>query len=181
MISDVRIFARLWGLLGIWRWGKAVLDEPPKDVLERRIVQSQVVVNVLFQYLENCAYLSSKGVLGWNTAKQNKAWVWSCRFWAAHVGLEFLRLAREYSMRGEHGTEDEKRMDGPHGAVRTDRAEKEWWAGFKAQLLVNTAWAPLTLHWSSEGGLIGDFWVGLFGSVAGVVGITNLWRNTDVV
>src|SRR5438552_2361508 len=31
VISDFRIFARLWGLLGTWAWGGAVLSNPPTD------------------------------------------------------------------------------------------------------------------------------------------------------
>jgi hypothetical protein len=178
LISDFRIFVRLWGLLGIWNWGKAVMNTPPKDLFIRRIAQLQVLVNVFYQYLENYAYLSSKGVLGWSPEKQNKAWIWSSRFWMAHVGLDFLRLAREYAVREERGTDDERRKDGGHGAVRTDRGEREWWTKWRREMLVNGAWAPLTLHWSLEKGILGDFGVGVFGSVAGVVRFRELWKNT---
>lgn len=167
---------RLWGLLGIYNWGKSAWsDDEGGDGVEKKIVKAQVLVNAAFQILENGAYLSSKGVMGWSVDKQNKAWLWSSRFWAAHVGLEFLRLGRVYSKR-ERGTEEEKRMDGPKGDVWTDRGEKEWFEGWRRQVLVNAAWAPLTLHWSREGGLISDFWVGVFGSVAGVVGTRKAWK-----
>lgn len=175
VISDFRIFVRLWGLLGIWRWGKGVWANPPKDAVERGLVKAQVLVNVLFQVLENGAYLSSKGVLGWSPQKQTEAWLWSSRFWMAHVGLEFIRLGRAYTNR-DRGTEEQKRRDGPKGDVWTDRGEREWFEGWKRELLVNTAWAPLTLHWSLENGLISDFWVGVFGSVAGIVGTRKAWK-----
>jgi hypothetical protein len=178
LISDFRIFVRLWGLLGIWRWGERTLKSPPGDVVVRRLVYSQVVVNVFYQYLENGAYLSSKGVMGWSTEKQNKAWLWSSRFWMAHVGLDFIRLYREWMLRRQRGTEEERRTDGPKGDVITDRGEEEWRAGWIKEMVVNLAYAPLTVHWSLEKGLVGDFWVGLLGSVAGVAGLDALWKNT---
>lgn len=144
----------------------------------RRIVYSQVAVNILYQYLENGAYLASKGVMGWSTEKQNKAWVWSSRFWMAHVVLDFGRLYREWTLRKQRGTEEERRTDGPKGDVITERGEEEWRASWTKEMVVNLAYAPLTLHWSLEKGLVGDFWVGLLGSVAGVLGLGTLWKNT---
>jgi hypothetical protein len=179
LISDFRIFARLWGLIGIWKWGKGVfVDNKESDIIVRRIAELQVIVNIFYQYLENGAYLSSKGIMGWNTEKQNKAWVCSSRFWMAHVGLDFIRLAREYVQRKNRGTEEEKRTDGPHGDLITDAGDKEFWNTWKRQMVVNLAYAPLTVHWSLEKGLVGDFWVGLLGSVAGVAGFRELWKTT---
>jgi len=155
------------------------LEDPPEDIIIRRISYTQVLVNIFYQYLENGAYLSSKGVLGWSTQKQNKAWVWSSRFWMAHVGLDFVRLYHEYAVRKRHGvgTEEERRTDGGKGDVVTDRGEREWSAKWRREMVVNLAYAPLTVHWSLEKGLVGDFWVGLLGSVAGVAGFRELWKT----
>ncbi|KAG0648658.1 hypothetical protein D0Z07_4730 [Hyphodiscus hymeniophilus] len=178
LISDFRIFARLWGLLGIYKWGKRTVADPPEDDVVRRIVYTQVLVNIFFQCLENGAYLSSKGVMGWTSEKQNRAWIWSSRFWMAHVGLDFLRLGRVLMLRRHRGTEEQKRVDGPKGDVITERGEQEWRAAWAKEVIVNAAWAPLTLHWSLEKGLIGDFWVGVLGSVAGLSGLGTLWRKS---
>lgn len=160
LISDFRIFARLWGLLGIYKWGRGVYLEPPKDRVLKGIAWSQVLVNVAFQGLENAAYLASKGVLGWDGKTQDKAWLWSCRFWAVHVGLDLGRLA--YLKR--------------KGAVAGDmEAENEgWWK----EVLLNLAWAPMTMHWSLEGGLLGDLGVGVLGSTVGVIKMNELWKAT---
>lgn len=173
LIADVRIFARLWGLLGIWRWGKSVLvDAPPADATQRAIARAQVLVNVLYQGLENGAYLSSKGALGWSAERQNWAWLWSSRFWAAHVGLEFLRLAYEASVgRGKKG---EKAVEtAEEKAVEKTRLET-----WRRELVVNLAYAPLTLHWSVDGGLISPLVVGVLGSVVGAINVPRLWRAT---
>ncbi|RDL39448.1 uncharacterized protein BP5553_03788 [Venustampulla echinocandica] len=176
LISDFRIFVRLWGLVGLWGWGKSVLlrihkernkgspmekDDESSDRVGTGIEAAQVLVNILYQFLENGAYLSSKGVLGWNTEKQNWAWIWSSRFWMTHVGLDFIRLAREWSKKGKDAEEQEKLI----------------WK-WRREMVVNAAYAPLTLHWSLEKGLVGDFWVGVFGSIAGLGGLREAWRVT---
>jgi hypothetical protein len=165
LISDFRIFVRLWGLLSIYRWGKSVYNSPPTDALIRRIKYTQVVSNIVFQYLENRAYLASKGVLGWGKEKQTQAWVWSSRFWMLHVVLEFVRLWRESRLRSVKGKDKEG-------------DENEWKAKWRREMVVNLAYAPLTLHWSLEQGLVDDFWVGLLGSVAGVAGLREFWKTT---
>lgn len=154
------------------------MENPHEDVVVRRLVHSQVAVNIFYQYLENGAYLSSKGVMGWSSEKQNKAWKWSSRFWAAHIGLDFIRLYRECMLRKRRGTEEERRTDGPKGDVITERGEEEWRAKWMREVLIDLAWAPLTMHWSLEKGMIGDFWIGLLGSVAGFAGLGARWKNT---
>jgi len=179
VISDFRIFARLFGLLGIWTWAKDVWHTPPADAVEEKIVKAQVIVNVFFQILENGAYLASKNVLNWSESKQNKAWLWSSRFWATHVLLEFWRLGRVWRMRVKDTGIDgaEEKMTGKEGEI--ELKEREWTKEWIKSLVVNAAWAPLTIHWSTDGGLISDAWVGAFGSLAGIVGVGRLLRNAS--
>jgi hypothetical protein len=164
LVSDFRIFVRLWGLLGIWAWGKGLINNPPQDVTLKRIAWSQVAVNVAYQVLENGAYLSSKGVMGWDVAKQNRAWVWSSRFWAAHVVLEFGRLGyvRRQKAVGK-------------GAHADTVVEDDVWS---TEMTSNLAYAPLTVHWSKETGIMGDFWVGVLGTIAGGAGLLQKWKKT---
>jgi hypothetical protein len=170
LISDFRIFVRLWGLLSIYKWGKRVYNSPPADTLVRRIVYTQVASNIAFQYLENGAYLASKGVLGWGKEKQSRAWIWSSRFWMLHVGLDFVRLWREAGLRTSKG----KSNPGSDEEIK-------WTAKWRREMVVNAAWAPLTLHWSLEEGFASDFWVGVLGSVAGLAGFRELWRTTGQI
>lgn len=170
VISDFRIFARLFGLIGIYTWAKDVWSNPGSDGVEDRLVKAQVIVNFFFQILENGAYLASKNVLNWSESKQNKAWLWSSRFWASHVFLEFLRLGRVWNVHSRESVEGK----GKEKEVDAERRQREWRKEWTKNLIVNSAWAPLTLHWSKDGGLISDTWVGTFGSVAGVVGVGRL-------
>lgn len=146
-------------------------EEGDKDWTAKRIEAAQVAVNLAYQYLENGAYLSSKGVLGWSKEKQGRAWIWSSRFWMMHVGLDFWRLGREWAIRRSKGKG--KAVD--DGVLSQN--EQEWKAKWRRELVVNMAWAPLTLHWSLEEGLVEEFWVGVLGSVAGVSGLSVLWKQ----
>lgn len=179
LISDFRMFTRLWGLIGIWKSGKRTLAHPPADVVLRQIAYAQVLASICFQYLENGAYLSSKGVMGWSPEKQVRAWRWSSRFWMTLVALNFVRLYRESANRAKRGTAEQRRIDGPKGDVITDRGEAEWRAKWRKDMVVNLAWAPLTVHWSLENGLVSEFWIGLLGSVVGVTGLRVLLRDTS--
>ncbi|RKF61788.1 putative peroxin 11c [Erysiphe neolycopersici] len=166
LISDVRIFARLWGLISIWTWAKSVfVENPNEDQTLNQLERLQVIANIGYQYLENYAYLSSKGVLGWSQKKQNRAWIWSSRFWALHVILEFVRLWREKRVREEKG--------------KCKANEKSLWINdWENQVLINTAYAPLTVHWSLEKGLVNEFFVGLLGSIVGLIKIRQVWNKT---
>ncbi|MCJ1433288.1 hypothetical protein MMC27_002647 [Xylographa pallens] len=181
LIDDVRIFLRLGGLLSIYTWGASVYRSPPQDRVLRSITWGQVGACALFQYLENGAYLGSKGVFAFGNEKVNKWYVWSSRFWMAHVVLEFGRLARQWSLNREGiaskdlGSEKQgEEID--HGQIlaRREEEDREWWK----QVYVNAAWFPVTVHYGSESGLVGEAQLALLGLVAGVLGIRDAWKAT---
>ncbi|OCK82348.1 hypothetical protein K432DRAFT_349238 [Lepidopterella palustris CBS 459.81] len=194
VISDFRIFVRLWGLVGIYEWGRGTwktgLNEGAgrKERILRAVTWGQIVACAAYQILENGAYLASKGVLstaGWmgeaGAKRQARWWVWSSRFWAAHVGLEGVRLGAVWWYRGK---EDKERA--ARGAVGDGEKEEKllieqrkkedrlWWR----DAISNSAYAPLTVHWSLEEGLVSDAWVGFLGAVAGAVSLREALRNT---
>ncbi|CAD6444164.1 93cc8f81-9989-4c4b-a2eb-35aef874e1f3-CDS [Sclerotinia trifoliorum] len=170
LITDFRTFGRLWGLLAIYKWAKVTWNSPPKDTFIRKIVQIQVLANLVFQTLENGAYLSSKNILPWDKTKQAKAGIWSVRCWMVHVLLDIVKLGIEYGNRDK----DLAEMKG-----EKEKEHREWMERWKKSLIVNLAYAPLTMHWSTEGGLVTEFWVGLLGTVAGGTSLRYLWKNTQ--
>ena len=160
----------------------------------------QIGVNVAYQALENIAYLAQHGVVGGiGKAKQARLWAWSSRFWAAHVALDLgrvWRLRRRASAgararaRARRSLESEKRTQSAIGEVsevmsiarerdvvaREEEEEAAWWR----EVAVNLAYAPLTVHWSLERGLVSDGWVGAFGSMAGLINFRRAWSDTTV-
>ncbi|KAI9802718.1 MAG: hypothetical protein M1825_002740 [Sarcosagium campestre] len=201
LISDYRIFVRLWGLLSIYTWARST---PPDDTTLQRITYVQVAASAAFQALENGAYLAQHGVLvrGWSEERQAKAWVWSSRAWAVHVALDLVRLWRVRTIRLDEATAlakvaDSQEPEGSHqiqaevvgGDGQLEKAkntqqellekqqeeeERAWWR----EVIVNAAYAPLTLHWSVERGIFGDGVVGLLGSTAGVIRLMQVWKAT---
>ncbi|MCJ1393536.1 hypothetical protein MMC18_006411 [Xylographa bjoerkii] len=181
LIDDVRIFLRLGGLLSIYTWGSSVYRSPPQDWILRSIAWGQVGACAMFQYLENGAYLGSKGVFAFGNEKVNKWYVWSSRFWMAHVVLEFGRLARQWSLQREEGiakklgTESkDDENDLGRLLVKNDEEQREWWK----QVYVNAAWLPVTVHYGSETGIVGEAQLALLGLVAGILGIRDAWKAT---
>ncbi|EGO57687.1 hypothetical protein NEUTE1DRAFT_122067 [Neurospora tetrasperma FGSC 2508] len=179
LLSEARTMTRLWALVGMYFWGKGVfakaaavwrakrnpssssssaLSASEKEQLpsttETAISLLQFSLCVALQVLENGAYLSSKGVLGWQPARIGKAYLWSARFWAAYVGIEIGRLL---------------------ALEPKERWKEDSWKG---NLAKNLAWAPLTVHWSSEKGLVSEMVVGLLGSIPGLVQMRELWAST---
>ncbi|KAL2357429.1 hypothetical protein BJ546DRAFT_309688 [Cryomyces antarcticus] len=181
LIADFRIFLRLWGLLSIYQWAKSTYHSPPADGLLRRVAWAQVAVNAAYQYLENGAYLAQHGILpgrSWTAAKQTRWWVWSSRFWAAHVVLDFVRLARVRQLRlrnrGAAGVSGVGGEGEKEDRVEAAREETRWWD----EIYVNAAYAPLTLHWSLEEGCVSEAWVSALGTIAGVIGFRELWKQS---
>lgn len=149
LISDVRIFMRLWGLFGIYEGLVSTLREPPKDRTLRRIAYAQISANVLYQIFENLAYLGQHKVLPIGKSKQNSYWLWSSRFWMAHVALEFWKLKREWGIGLKHKEKDQKAHveEEPMwynvvGVLKSEGKSSVW----LKQLWSNMAYAPLTVR-----------------------------------
>jgi len=142
-----------------------------------------------FQVLENGAYLSSKGALttaSWTgdvgKARENAWWLWSSRFWAAYVGVELVRLGvQQYYASPAASTTvssgDGEKEDKIQREERIKARKLENWLWWK-DLASNLAYAPMTVHWSLEQGLLSDWGVGACGMVAGGALLADAWKKT---
>jgi hypothetical protein len=174
------MFMRLFGLIGMYQWGKSTLIDPPKDKIMRTLVAGQVIVNTCYQVLENMAYLNKHAVLKFSKRTEGKMWLWSTRCWAAHIALEFLRLERVRMLKGNKGGRDYEWIktwianaaNAPLSVSDTSMSEErvKW-------PLVRDADDGIQLHWSVEKGLIPDTAVGAFGGVAGIIGLRDAWNK----
>jgi hypothetical protein len=170
LISDFRSFSRLWGLLGLWALAARLLRAPPADGILRAVAWGQCLAYIAYQALENRAYLAGKGVVALprDGAKGvMRGWLWSSRMWMVAVGFEFVRLARVAQLGARQ-----------QAAPKTAEARAEEAAQWRRDMLVNLANAPLTVHWSIEGGNLGETAVGFLGMVAGLVGFRQRWAAT---
>ncbi|KAK4456343.1 putative peroxin 11c protein [Cladorrhinum samala] len=173
LMSEARTILRLWALLGIYSWARGLIRKTfsAKSEKDEKAAASssksatlleyvRVLLCIALQGLENGAYLSYKGVLGWTPEQQGKAYKWSSRFWAAFVGIEIGRLAAQ-------------RFASKEG-VKTAEEKSSW----NKSMAKSLAWAPLTVHWSTDKGLVSDGAVGLLASIPGIIQMTDLWRNS---
>lgn len=115
-------------------------------------------------------------------------------FFGAHVALEFVKLARvrgareakkrallvrrEQGEKVKEGETDAEREEERHTVqVELEKLRIED-AGWQTSLQINTAYAPLCVHWSKEGGFVSDTLYGLLGSWAAGLYVRNVWRAT---
>jgi len=146
------------------------------------------------------AFLGDIGVLRVGSRRRARWWLWSSRFWMLGVVGEGGRLWREgvlarqggdvvgaseglegLAVEGEGEREGLAKEVGEGGVqavgekeekIQRTQASKRWWR----QVVANAAWAPLTVHWSVEGGVLGEGAVGALGMVAGGVALREAWR-----
>lgn len=186
LASETRYSLRLFGLVPLWIWGSDTIKNPPADPVLRTLTILQVISNVIYQSLENAAYLTSKGVISKRFVEKYGGvakWdIWGLRGWFGHIFLQFFVLWREHVLR-------KRRLAAKRAAagnveskeVNTAEAEelrleiREW----KKSLINNIFWAPLCFHWCCEQGIgIPDHLHGLISLGAGIWGISDRWSAT---
>jgi hypothetical protein len=191
LTSDARTFTRLWSLLGLYLWARRLSTEEGTNGLDRLIGWTQVISCVGLSVLENGAFLSHRKVMGWSPTKQAWAYRWSTRFWTAYVAVELGKLALErvrvMSKRADEVAVLSKAKEGEDESQEVARRaeakikEQEHWMWedrWRGNLLRNLAWAPLTVHWGLEKGLVSETALSMLGCIPGVVQTRQLWKDT---
>lgn len=162
------------------------------------LASTQTAANLTFQFLENVAFLGAKRILPLSPATQARYYVLCSRAWALSVGCDLWRLGREYGdlWRKEQGAQpdDEATMTVQRGdeGMNTMQGENEKktpetqhhdaylsaeLTRWRKQFLVTACWAPVAVHYSVEGGVLGEGTVALLGLVGSAVGLREGWRG----
>ncbi|CAD6573055.1 MAG: hypothetical protein TREMPRED_000717 [Tremellales sp. Tagirdzhanova-0007] len=152
----------------------------------------QIVSLLCYYPLEHLAWLGSKGVIPLSVRGIGIAQLLSVRFWALYVLLEIYKLRNTYlslntrtrSMRAAKAKVSSSEAEGYElqdsstsvGAKATTSTEIQGeelrslmksWTEWKNAVIVNSGYAPLTIHWSTIGGLwTNPLITAVFGSVA---------------
>ncbi|KAF9175669.1 hypothetical protein BGX21_010574 [Mortierella sp. AD011] len=190
-ISDFRILLRYYGLLPLIQWMQYVDNTPSPSSLLLTIDRLQNICNLIYYPLEHIYWLGAHEVIPISMEKTNSIAIWSCRFWAAYVVLQFVHLAEEYRLYKArlHSTQaqikaaDKKAKETGEPVDKTEykselaalRAEKK---GIFINTLINTGYLPLTVHWSLENSGFPDVGVGIFGGIAAVAQFYVAWKST---
>ncbi|KAG6141627.1 hypothetical protein E4U28_002981 [Claviceps purpurea] len=207
LISETRTMARLWGLLGLYFAAKKLVrkslaakhqaggtggtgeekhalrsarDISPESTFDTLVAYAQLASLLVFQATENVSFLSSKKVLPLAGPSQGRLALLSVRAWGLYVAMEAARLLVERSRKKE---EEKKEEGGEKGKVNKDsKGGREWEGQWKKSFYRNLAWAPLTLHWGSNGGgFLPDVGVSVLGFYPALGAMMDLWRDTAVV
>ncbi|PWY69133.1 hypothetical protein BO70DRAFT_390220 [Aspergillus heteromorphus CBS 117.55] len=145
----------------------------------------QVLANVVYQALENVAFLASKGVVSKRWIQRwggVDAWyIWSTRAWLGHIVLQFGVLWRGRVLYGRRfgggaGAGDKAEADSEEEEEK--RKEIRAW---RKSLVNNLCWAPLCLHWCFEKGIgFPEHLTGLVSFMAGAWDFGDSWARTAV-
>ncbi|KZT01383.1 uncharacterized protein LAESUDRAFT_731234 [Laetiporus sulphureus 93-53] len=198
ILGDARMLFRIWGLLPIIQWLTSIERSHPQTRKLLTIERLQGWSMIAYYPLEHLYYLLSHSIIApelsmpslssllpFGKAKPgrrirldlNALGIWSCRFWAAYVVLQFMHLREDARL-----LKVRERVVSKSKAVSA-KAEKEElkqrWDALWNELIVNLGYLPLTVHWSLEQGLFSDeVWVGVFGLIAGLAQWRSGWKAT---
>lgn len=189
LLTDVRTFGRLWGLLGLYFAAKrfiaarlAVKDAAPADEKQKKqdfaassvgltFTAVKLATIIFFQATENITYLASKNVVGLNPATTGKIAGWSVRAFMYYVHIEVARGLIERALRVS---------DARGRGVSAAAEDPAWDAAWKRDFFRNLAWSPLTLHWATDLGplKLNELAISAFALWPACGQLRDLWRST---
>lgn len=151
-ISDYRTFSRVISTPATLAYSlDLLLDNKNPDKLDRYADYLQGVAGLMYQILEDLAFLADKNVIRIRPRHQADLWVASSIFWAADVATDLLKIPYH------------------HFVLHKEISYRK--------LVVNLAWFPLTYHWSTYTGVFDDGWIGLLGTAACWPNMVFQWNN----
>ncbi|KAJ3266816.1 hypothetical protein HDU77_010197 [Chytriomyces hyalinus] len=181
-VSDTRILLRYYGLIPLVQWIIFSERNPPATPFLRLVYRLQNLANLCYYPLEHLYYLGAHKVVPMSDDTLNRVGIWSCRFWAAYVMLYFLQLYQEHRLlqvrqlkliqRGKSNSESKEALRAEQRSVSEDMQ------ALLVNTIINTAYLPLTLHWSVEKSVFPEMGVGICGSVAAVAQMYSAWKST---
>lgn len=188
LLSDARITYRLWDLISIIRWIRSLDALSPSGSQTVQIEKLQAISMLIYYPLEHLYFLASKEVLPLSNKLINKAALYSCRAWATYTALHFFHLWEDLRLLNRERKELESQSGGSIGSSKSDPAVTstlkqmdERRAALINGLLVNLAYAPLTIHWSLTNGLYASEAItGLCGLVAAMAQLRAGWKASSV-
>ncbi|OZJ02011.1 hypothetical protein BZG36_04872 [Bifiguratus adelaidae] len=184
-VSDFRILLRYYGLLPMLQYMSSVERTASPSKWHLDLIRLQNLSMLLYYPMEHIYWLGAHRIIPLSEQKSNKIAMWSCRFWAAYVVLEFARLAEEWRLLKVKEVTIQKKIK--RDLLQTDKGEtKEKVLGeleaakmrTKIGTIVNAAYLPLTVHWSLEQSSFPDVAVGVCGTLAAIGQLMTAWWDT---
>ncbi|KAJ1926845.1 hypothetical protein IWQ60_003431 [Tieghemiomyces parasiticus] len=179
-VSDYRILSRFTGLIPLVHYMCALERNPPTNRYLLRLARLENLCNLIYYPLEHAYWLGAHGIVPAlaSPKRVDQLGVWSCRFWAGYVVLHYLTLYEEYRQadRLKRRILADKAEANPAAfQAKLDtwhRQRRDWWI----QFAINTAYFPLTIHWSYPASTFPDVGVGICGTIAALAQVYSGWK-----
>lgn len=149
------------GLLPIVQWLVSLERKPPPTRRLLTIERLQGWAMLAYYPLEHLSYLVSHGVIPskiptipslfsstvkYMTLDPSVLGMWSCRFWAIYVALQFAHLREDKKLlQQQQRTLRKGKGTSLSPAERQDLQER--WDSYWSELIANVGYLPLTIHW----------------------------------
>ena len=182
-VEGARNSLRLLQLPVLYTLLRTLLSQPLSsrgDAVIWHINVTQCAFNILYQLLENVAYVIELGFLSSSSIPivlyrtQSTLWLHSNRFWLAGITCDLARLAREAILERRQTSSKGKRM------IRTKDEQEKIYAHWWNELTMAGCTWPLVLNWSLENGLsmVNDGVIGTLGVLASFETLRQRWEET---
>lgn len=148
------------GLLPIVQW-LISLERNPRPTRRLLTIERLQGWSMLAYYpLEHLSYLCSHGIIPltiptislfsstpkYMTLNSDVLGMWSCRFWAVYVALQFAHLREDKKLLRQQ--ERAFRKGKGTSLTSTERQElQQRWDSYWSDLIANAGYLPLTIHW----------------------------------
>jgi hypothetical protein len=120
---------------------------PPQTSQLLNIQRIQNFTMILYYPLEHIWWLAYHKVITMSDAQMNKIGVWSCRFWAAYVILQFYHLVIEWRLHKRQCRNIIKKVDcDEEEIIKEKRALKGARERIIREALINIGYLPLTVR-----------------------------------
>ncbi|KAJ3294496.1 hypothetical protein HK104_003534 [Borealophlyctis nickersoniae] len=177
-VSDFRILLRYYGLIPLLQWIAISESSPAPTPRLQFLTRAQNAVNLCYYPLEHAYWLGLHSVIPMSDKTRDRIGIWSCRFWAAYVVLYFAQLFEENRLINKRERALGKKVADEGVLVAERRALAEERKGLLINGIINTAYFPLTVHWSLENSSFPDVGVGICGTIAAVAQLYTAWKST---
>ncbi|KAI9094835.1 peroxisomal biogenesis factor 11 [Phlyctochytrium arcticum] len=188
-LADVRVLLRYYGLLPMIQYIKASERQPSPSAKTQLLTRLMNASMIIYYPLEHAYWLSLHQIIPMKVETRNKVGIWSCRFWAAYVVLNFAQLweqnvqlnKRERALVKQHKLKQGGDVATEAKEVATYRKERQVLAkqrqGLALDTVINAAYFPLTVHWSLENSSFPDVGVGICGTIAALAQTYTAWQG----
>lgn len=175
-LTESRVVLRLFGIPQTIDW---LLNLNPKeDDYHYKLLQ---IISLLIYYpMEHAYYAAIKGAIVLSPEKANALSQWSCRAWFCYLLVDAWTVVKECRKENEkQAMANEARV-----AIAIDNKIKRQLEleQRRNKLIVKMIGIfsdiPLALTWSFSRGFLSDFWIGLFGTMSSISGITLKMTST---